>query len=231
MIIRGSSAMRSEFKTKKSEATFERLLAVAGELFAAKGYHATTMRDLSKESGLGLGSIYYYFRSKEELVQAFYMRFNRKLIMEFAASRGEYKSFPDAVGLLLRLKIKRLGPHRDLLKVIMKEAIDPDSSLSPLSQESSPVLRMNLDLLEQLAEETQFGKPARRAEIAKMTWLIHLMLLTFWLHDRTAKCEATDNMVGHLQSYLKLLPVIEKVPGAGSFRQKLAADIQAAFPT
>lgn len=45
-----------------------RLLQVAAELFACKGYHATGMKDLERASGLGRSSLYYYFSNKEELL-------------------------------------------------------------------------------------------------------------------------------------------------------------------
>ena len=39
---------------------------------ASGGYDATTMRAIADEAGVSLGSAYYYFSGKEELVQAFY---------------------------------------------------------------------------------------------------------------------------------------------------------------
>ncbi len=41
-------------------------------LFRESGYDATTMRAIADEAGVSLGSAYYYFSGKEELVQAFY---------------------------------------------------------------------------------------------------------------------------------------------------------------
>ena len=46
----------------------ERLLAAAARVFADKGYHATTMRDLARASRMSLAGMYYYVRSKEELL-------------------------------------------------------------------------------------------------------------------------------------------------------------------
>lgn len=44
------------------------LLRVAATVFAQKGYHATTMRDLSRESGMSLAGMYHYVSGKEELL-------------------------------------------------------------------------------------------------------------------------------------------------------------------
>ncbi len=50
------------------EEKLERLLAVAAEIFAEKGYHHASIRDLSRRAGVSLSGLYYYFSSKEELL-------------------------------------------------------------------------------------------------------------------------------------------------------------------
>lgn len=48
----------------------ESILLAAARVFSAKGYAATSMREISQASGASLGSIYYHFRSKEEILRA-----------------------------------------------------------------------------------------------------------------------------------------------------------------
>lgn len=43
------------------------ILAAALKLFARKGYHAASMQEIAEEAGVAKGSIYLYFRSKDEL--------------------------------------------------------------------------------------------------------------------------------------------------------------------
>jgi AcrR family transcriptional regulator len=44
------------------------ILAHATEVFCKKGYEGASMRDLSRESGMSLAGLYYYFESKERLL-------------------------------------------------------------------------------------------------------------------------------------------------------------------
>lgn len=44
------------------------ILAHATEVFCRKGYEGASMRDLSRESGMSLAGLYYYFESKERLL-------------------------------------------------------------------------------------------------------------------------------------------------------------------
>ena len=47
--------------------TREAILEAATELMHLKGYQATTLDDVLKESGVGKGNFYYHFKSKEDL--------------------------------------------------------------------------------------------------------------------------------------------------------------------
>src|SRR5947207_16026997 len=44
------------------------ILVHATEVFCKKGYAGASMRDLSRESGMSLAGLYYYFESKERLL-------------------------------------------------------------------------------------------------------------------------------------------------------------------
>ena len=48
----------------------QKLVAAAKSLLHAKGYDATTLADVAESSGVPLGNIYYYFKTKEDLADA-----------------------------------------------------------------------------------------------------------------------------------------------------------------
>jgi len=48
----------------------ERIVEAGRKLFARKGFHATGMRDIAKLAQVSIGSLYHYFRSKDELFLA-----------------------------------------------------------------------------------------------------------------------------------------------------------------
>src|SRR5947208_15900135 len=56
----------------KSEQTRELIARTALRLFRERGYEATTMRAIAAEAGVSVGNAYYYFSSKEELIQLYY---------------------------------------------------------------------------------------------------------------------------------------------------------------
>lgn len=46
----------------------ESILRTAAQIFAQKGYHQASIRDIARETGVSLSGLYYYFDSKEELL-------------------------------------------------------------------------------------------------------------------------------------------------------------------
>jgi AcrR family transcriptional regulator len=54
--------------------TRERILDTAERLFADQGYAATSLRTIIAEAGVNLAAVHYYFRSKEALLEAVFLR-------------------------------------------------------------------------------------------------------------------------------------------------------------
>ncbi len=52
----------------KHDERLEFILDKAAEVFAAKGFHRASIRDISRATGMSVAGLYYYFRSKEELL-------------------------------------------------------------------------------------------------------------------------------------------------------------------
>lgn len=55
---------------KKPEERKSEIVAAACELFLSKGYGSTTMQDVMRKLGIAKGTIYHYFSSKEDLLEA-----------------------------------------------------------------------------------------------------------------------------------------------------------------
>jgi TetR/AcrR family transcriptional regulator, cholesterol catabolism regulator len=66
---RGGAALKTRSGVHARE-RWQRILVAATRLFREKGFSATSMQDVSDEVGLLKGSLYYYIRSKEDLLYA-----------------------------------------------------------------------------------------------------------------------------------------------------------------
>ncbi len=67
----GSDVLERERSEPKKETRAEirrrKLLTIASDLFATKGYDATSIRDVAAAAGMNSASLYYHFPSKEEM--------------------------------------------------------------------------------------------------------------------------------------------------------------------
>lgn len=225
---------KQEFRTGKSEATFERVRETALSLFAEKGFEATTMREISAASGLGLGALYYYFRSKEDVVLSFYESVNRAVEKEFeAAPRG--KNSAESFRILMEIKLRELGPHRHLLRTIIKEAVDPKSRICPLNPDSEKPLGLSLAIFQTIAAQNSRLSPGEIHDMARGLWALHMGLLGYWIHDRSSDSgaldgSATQKAIDCAVSLLLWSERMTKIPGFSALRTQILGLVVALFP-
>jgi len=86
----GETKAQPETKSQKGAATRDQILNAASRLIHVQGYQSTSLDDVLRESGVGKGNFYYYFKSKEELGYAIIDRIRRAFI-----ERGLEPAFAD----------------------------------------------------------------------------------------------------------------------------------------
>jgi AcrR family transcriptional regulator len=79
--------------------TNELIRKTAKQLFAKYGYDGVSMRILAQESGVGLSSIYHFFKDKDVLLKDIYLDTNRQL----GADRAALPPQPTAEQMLSQL--------------------------------------------------------------------------------------------------------------------------------
>ena len=65
--------------TKRGEATRQRLLEAAEHVFAEQGYHEASIVKITERAGVGLGTFYLYFDSKQSIFEALVLDLNRRV--------------------------------------------------------------------------------------------------------------------------------------------------------
>ncbi|HTI53091.1 MAG TPA: TetR family transcriptional regulator C-terminal domain-containing protein [Verrucomicrobiae bacterium] len=75
-----SAALISETRSTKGAATRDQILNAAARLIHVQGYQSTSLDDVLRESGVGKGNFYYYFKSKEDLGYAIIDRITQAFV-------------------------------------------------------------------------------------------------------------------------------------------------------
>lgn len=76
----GGAAVTSETRSTKGAATRDQILNAAARLIHVQGYQSTSLDDVLRESGVGKGNFYYYFKSKEDLGYAIIDRITQAFV-------------------------------------------------------------------------------------------------------------------------------------------------------
>jgi len=179
-------------KTPKGDRTRALVLDTALRLFLERGYEKTTMRAVAESCGVALGSAYYYFPSKERLIQAFYVRTHQDLMELSRPILQQEDGLQARLGGVLRAKIKTIMPYHAFAAVLFRTAGDPASPLHPFSEESEPVRRETIGLFREVIDGSSTPIPTTlRGELPTLLWLYHLGIILIWIHDVTPGCRRT----------------------------------------
>ena len=96
-----------EVQTRRQE-----LLSIAAELFAERGYKATTVRDIADAAGILSGSLYHHFATKEAMVDELLDSFQTQLFRRYDAVVGSIRTPREKLEDIVRLSFDAVGSHR-----------------------------------------------------------------------------------------------------------------------
>lgn len=103
---------------KEAEERRNEILDVAERLFATKGFDNTSTNDILDEVGIARGTLYYHFKSKEDILDAMIERISKRLVAK-AKAIAENKEIP--VLQRLTMAIMALNLNNDLGREVMEQ--------------------------------------------------------------------------------------------------------------
>lgn len=200
-------------RTPRAEQTRAAITKAALALFREGGYEAATMRAIAQRAGVSTGNAYYYFGSKEELVQEFYARNHTE---HLAASQHVLAAETDLSARLrgtVRALVAVLAPYHSFAATFYKHAAEPASPLSPFSPQSSPARMASVDLYRQVVEgSTARMGPGVRERLPELLWLYSLGITLFWVHDNSEGCDRTYQLIDATVPVIAQLVAASRLP-------------------
>jgi|SRR6185295_10568650 len=176
-------------KRRKGEETRFQILEAALDLFRERGYEETTMRAIADAAGVAVGNAYYYFKSKEHLIQAFYERTHQD---HLAASREvleRERGLRERLVGVMQAKLDTITPFHRFAGVLFKTAGNPLSPLNPFSDESQPIRQQSTALFAEVVTGADVRlTPELTAELPNLLWVYHMGVVLYWIHDSSPDC-------------------------------------------
>jgi AcrR family transcriptional regulator len=182
--------------TPRAEQTRAAIIEAALGLFRENGYEATTMRAIARAAGVSIGNAYYYFGSKEELIQEFYARNTAEHVAASAPVLAAETAFAPRLRGTLRALIDVMAPYHEFAAKYFKHAAEPTNPLSPFSKESSTARDAALALYREVVEGSSVRMDRElRAKLPELLWLYSLGIVLYWVHDTSPGCAKTYQLI------------------------------------
>jgi len=223
-----TNVSRREITTPKAEETRERIVDAALALFRDKGFDETTMRDIASAAGVATGAAYYYFRSKEELVMAFYSRTAEEARTLLPPAVERSKDLRKRLRAVLDVKFEQFAEHRRLLIAIVRIGIDPLHPLSPFGRETQPMREESIDTFRAAIDGSNTKIPKDlHDDLPRLLWMYQMGLILFWMFDQSKDQRRTRLLVdGTLDLMIRLIQ-LGSLPLMGPLRKKLVGLLRA----
>ncbi len=213
--------------TPRAEQTRAAIVAAALRLFREHGYEATTMRAIAREADVSTGNAYYYFSSKEELVQQFYESNQADHLAACREVLGRETDFSARLLGTLRALIDISAPYHEFAARFFKYAAEPSSPLSPFSKESSPARDAATAMYGELIDGSSLKIDRElRAQLPELLWLYSLGVILYWVHDTSPGCAKTYRLIDRTVPLAARLVALHRIRLLRSTMRELIAVIE-----
>ncbi len=214
--------------TAKAEEKRERIVDAALQLFREQGFDETTMRDIAAAAGVATGAAYYYFRSKEELVMAFYVQTAEEARTLMPALIARSTDLRKRLRAVIDLKLSQFAEHRRLLIALVRIGIDPKHPLSPFGKETEALREESVDAFSEALEGSNVKIPKElRADLPRLLWLYQMGIILFWIFDESPGQKKTQKLLEGTLDLIVNLIRLSSLPLMGPVRRRLLNTLRA----
>jgi len=172
-------------RERNKEQTRKKIVGAALQLFNAKGYEATTTKQIARKAGIAEGTVFNYFETKDDIALHF---FEQEVDHAIAAVRSKpslrKRPLEEKLFALIQSQIEFLTPHEKFIGAAFVHALRPTSKLA-FSVQAMALRTRYLAFVRQLIDESfPSGRINSLAWMApQVFWIYYLGVLLYWLHD------------------------------------------------
>jgi AcrR family transcriptional regulator len=173
-------------RDRNKEQTKEKILAAALELFRENGLEGTTTKQISKMAGIAEGTLFNYFKTKEDLALFFFQKETSDLITWYGKQAALQRApLPEKLFAIIHRQLEYIAPYEDFIGAVFFRSLQPSSKLSPLSFEAQELRLKYLRFVRSVLVDAEEKKeiPPMGDLGAYAVGLFYIGIVTHWLHD------------------------------------------------
>jgi AcrR family transcriptional regulator len=181
------NTFRNEIDMGKSADTRAKIADTAIESFKERGYDQTTIRLIADEADISVGNAYYYFPTKNHLVQELYLRVqgdHRSRVTPLLATTTDIAK---RLEIALLTGLDAIGPFHDSAPGFLAAAISPTSAVSPFGDDASAPREMAVSVFQDVVDGASNTIPADlKQQLPELLWMAYMGLTLFWVYDNSS---------------------------------------------
>lgn len=180
-------------RSSRGHAVRRRLYEESIKLIAARGYEATTLRDIGRQAGVSPALLYRYFPGKRAVLLALY----EELSAEFAERA---RAMPAGVWrkrflFALRTSLAVLEPHQPTIAALVPTLVG-DASQGVFAQATAFSRLRVQSAFESAVAGASDAPPGEDARaLGRLLYLVHLLVILWWALDRSRGRRATEGLL------------------------------------
>ena len=151
-------------------------MEAALERFVRYGYHKTTVDEIARHAHVGKGTIYFYFKNKEDILQTLVDRELTKGFVEISKAIMEEPSFTQRLRKLIKISIEYFHQN-DLISKVMAQ--DPDVVLSVIADKNREFQKLSVSGIKAILDEGNKRGEFREVDSEKVGYIIDSLLRSF----------------------------------------------------
>ena len=208
--------------TDKGEQTRDHIFRTALQVFREQGFDSTTMQEVASRAGLAKGAAYYYFPSKEAIIQAYYETVQAEQERLCAQAFARTTVLRDRLAVAMNSKFDLAQDDRKLLGVVFRYTGEPDHPLSCLGQGTAEIRRRATQVFRDAIAPEKLPRDLQQL-LPIALWALQMGLLVMFLYDTSKEQQRTRRLAGGaLDLTLKLLG-LARLPVLKPVRTKVLA--------
>jgi len=167
---RATPALETRYDRRLAE-----ILTHATQVFCKKGYEGASMRDLSRESGMSLAGLYYYFESKERLLYLIQKHTFTTIVERLKTRLAGVSDAEDRIRIFILNHLEYFLANQAAMKVLSHEAeVLKNDFASEVAAIKREYYRICVGLLDDLKRERDLRFSTRIAVLSlfgMMNWI------------------------------------------------------------
>lgn len=194
----------------KSEDTRRKISDIALASFQERGYEQTTLRLIASEAGISVGNAYYYFPTKNHLVQELYLSVQHRHLDVVTPLIEGVTDLSARLEIALLTGLDELQPYHASAPGFLSAAIAPQSPVSPFGEDSAEPRALAMSVFDLVVEGSTTVVPADlRRRLPELLWLAYMGLALFFVYDRSDAQQKSRRIVKRATKLLgSLLPLL-----------------------